>query len=188
MSEQEYIPIIDNVETKPETIQQENTQQKNDAYVIHPQSEMNQNLQYCVMYQPVFVSPQDSNIYFAGNLLAKLPEIQDKKFLQSLSETFTIAEKSINKTMTPFIHKVEKMTGHAVDILQEKINKVVKDIKDKKAKRQNNVPLESYNSKTQIQPGESLIEEEEPLIDLNTDVNEEFITHRKINNEKPLDF
>ena len=90
--------------------------------------------------------------------------------------------------MTPFIHKVEKMTGHAVDILQEKINKVVKDIKDKKAKRQNNVPLESYNSKTQIQPGESLIEEEEPLIDLNTDVNEEFITHRKINNEKPLDF
>ena len=188
MSTEDYTKIDEQL--TPEQLVQEEVPKN---ITIHPFNEINQNLQYAVMYQPVYVSQQDPNIYCAGPLLAKLSDIQtDKKFFQSLSETFSIAERNINRKMTPIFHKVEEISGHAVDAFQDSINKFtqnVKDIKSKKKKLLNNTfPVELFSHNSEKQHGESLIDDEEKLlIDLDAN-NDEEITHRQNNNENSIDF
>ena len=128
--EQQQVP-----EQAPE-VQQPQPTGPTEPFSIYPLNQMNQNLQYQVMFQPVYVSPEDPKIYFAGPLLAKLPETGEKGFLTSLTETLNIAEKKVSTTVSPFFDKITQKTNQAADTVQNKFNTMVQNFKAKRAAKQ----------------------------------------------------
>ena len=138
-----------------------------EPFSIYPLNEINQNLQYQIMYQPVYVSVEDPKMYYAGPLLAKLPETE-KGFLQSLSETFSIAEKKVSQTMNPIIHKIEEKGNQASEAVSTKFNELKDKAKEKyeESKKPKTVPLEEPPKPAQNPPkAEKVAEEEKPLLE-----------------------
>ena len=91
--------------------------------VFYPQSAMDSNIQYRLAYQPVYISDQDSNVYLAGPILQQIP-VQEKGFLESLTETCKIGAKRVSDATAPVGKKISETAnrvGEAVKPVAQKV-------------------------------------------------------------------
>ena len=123
--------------------------------VFYPQSDMDGNIQYKLVYQPVYISEQDSKMYIAGPILQELP-ITQKGFLQSLQETWQIGTKKVSDAVSPVGQKIQSTVQPAArkvgDSLKHAAEVTAEKFEGLKNKRQNSKKLQEPGPTTPLNP------------------------------------
>jgi hypothetical protein len=102
---------------------------------LYPMSEINGQLQYKLMYIPVYVSVEDPRMYIAGNPIEKIETLEEEKgFVESLSETCHIGAQKTTKVfqkasdaINPYIQKANE----AIDPVAHKISETFSPVSQK---------------------------------------------------------
>ncbi|EAX92085.1 hypothetical protein TVAG_273980 [Trichomonas vaginalis G3] len=130
------------------------------AMAVYPMTEMNGAIRYQLMYLPIYVSNEDTRIYQAGQPLVQLPGEKPTGFLDSLSQTLSIAGNKINKAIQPVTTKVEA----GIHTASAKISETATAVANKTSEKYHEVKNKMTSEKPAAEepPKEEQPKEEQP--------------------------
>ena len=144
--------------------------------IIEAQDKMKQNIEYSIMYQPVYASRQDKNLYVAGPLLQELPKEKNdfsKAFLDAMKKTGDAFERAWDVSKPAFIK-----FGHiAAEFSVKSWNSFMEAMKSLTKKNKQHAHAEN-DSEYQRLIEDKIVAEE---IVLTSEIDENKIVHRNKN-------
>ena len=115
---------------------------KQEQVIIEPMEKMNKDIEYSVMYQPVYFSIQDRDIYVAGPLIQQLPKEEtdfSKLFCDAMKKTGAVFEKAWDASKPAFVKFGHATAEFSVKTWISFIKAMTKiSLKNKQEKSENN--------------------------------------------------